>query len=353
MKFTTTALIVCMFAFANVLHQSGAILKTTFLEDLCFNKNYATIQLKYETSGILMAVPRNVVNEDFSCDVTLMASSRGTVVLSIYRYEIGSKDHLIIEDSDRHKIGILGWGLFKDETKTIVSKGSITIRYKRSNETSYNPKTGFQFTFTQLSDPPCRTDEYQCKNNKQCIPKSLACDGHNHCGDNSDQIKCVPGVYDYKDDNKDNYTTRHTSTLAGTWIITIIIVAAVLGVVIIVFIVVAVRRAKLKKASNLNQQPQGNETGGGIPLNSVSSTVPSNNVQRVSPTDVHRSTASEQQLPQPFYRRSFRGQQTQRVENIPREQGSIPVPSMYPNLDQIPSAPVLSGEVNPNFQGDD
>ncbi len=35
----------------------------------------------------------------------------------------------------------------------------------------------------------CAEDEFSCDNG-QCIVKDLACDGYDHCGDNSDEANC-------------------------------------------------------------------------------------------------------------------------------------------------------------------
>jgi len=293
MQFSSNLLMVCVFVSANMLFGADAALKTSFLEDLCFMHTSATIELPYEASGILMSVPRNSVNESFHCEVTLIPQRKNSVALSIYRYDINSEDQLIIEDSDRHIIRLFGSGLFKDEKKSIISNGKIIIRYKKSSTTYFSPKVGFQFTFTHLQEPPCLANEYQCQN-KKCISKLLACDNHNHCGDNSDQLVCVPRELKELDNKKTNPDSAYVGKIQSPlWMPTIITATIILGI-IIVSIVIAICRAKLKKSSNHEQQVLENNPEGNISLYSNSFNVPPNNVQPDISNEIQRAATNVQ-----------------------------------------------------------
>lgn len=146
----------------------------------------------------------------------------------------------------------------------------------------------------------------------------------------------------------------------------IVLGAVILLTVIIVFIVYVVKGAKLKKQIAKNKSP-----ANPIPLQSVSSNVPSTSVPRhvpqTSSSNVPRQAAhappshapSSSHVPvhqdNTFYnrvRRSFSGTRAP-VEHVPHVQsasGAYQVPSMYPSLDVEHNAPEMYGVENPDFR---
>lgn len=176
---------------------------------------------------------------------------------------------------------------------------------------------------------------------------------------------------------------EHPSSVA-IWVSLIAIASLIVGSVIVITIVVLVRRAKKKKAQSSNNNiPQvgGNsvplpalpqQTSSARSLQSVSATVHHHNApvavphhnlpvavpHRISPVAVPGVHDAQDSSMYNQARRSLRGPRTQpRVENVPREQNAEPVrhqvPSMYPSLDQIPSAPEMHGVDNPEFKADE
>lgn len=141
----------------------------------------------------------------------------------------------------------------------------------------------------------------------------------------------------------------------------IILGAAILLIVIIVFIVYVVRGAKLKKQIAKNKSPTNP-----IPLQSVSSNVPSTSVPRhvpqTSSSNVPRQAAhapSSSHVPvhqeNTFYnrvRRSFSGTRApvERVSRVQSASEAYQVPSMYPSLDVEANAPDMYGVENPDFR---
>lgn len=59
---------------------------------------------------------------------------------------------LQIEDSDRFKIALKGYGYFKDEKKALISEGKTAIRYRREIAERSHPRQGFQFTYTAVKN---------------------------------------------------------------------------------------------------------------------------------------------------------------------------------------------------------
>ncbi|GFS69657.1 uncharacterized protein NPIL_186301 [Nephila pilipes] len=337
-----------------VVYDAEATLRTTFVEDLCYNKKSALFDLRYQPTGILMSTPRSVTDEPFDCEIILMPPKQNSIVLSIYRYDINSNDLLTIEDSDHHTIGLMGWGSFRDEKKAIISDGKIVIRYKTMKNSKTHPRQGFQFTFTTVTNSPCFDNEFKC-NNGRCVLKEYVCDGHNHCGDNSDQKKCAP-----TDDHRVIADERiieppgiERTRLRAVWITIIGVVGLILLIVIIVVVVIVVRRSKANKSKTEAVSPTNANnpaTGGSIPLQSVSPTVPQEapTVPTAPPAPEHEGFSFYNRV-----RRSLRGLKNSNVEEEPKQEERseiYQVPSMYPSLDHTVHISASEGVENPEFK---
>ncbi|KAF8794333.1 hypothetical protein HNY73_002324 [Argiope bruennichi] len=167
---------------------------------------------------------------------------------------------------------------------------------------------------TELSyrDGPCYDNEFQC--NGLCILKQYVCDGHNHCGDRSDQNSCVPKKETASNTYRDSYLIYPNSNII--WISIIGAAGVVVFIIVIVFIVVVVRmrKAKARPAENSNNQ----NSGGNATLHSVSSTVP----QQSPPAPTTGAVPSAPPAPEhesfSFYnrvRRSLRGMRIPKLKN--------------------------------------
>ncbi|CAL1275726.1 unnamed protein product [Larinioides sclopetarius] len=341
-----------------LLHNSEAALKTTFMDDLCYNKKIAIIDLRYQPTGILMSLPQTKLEQGFDCEIYLQPPRESSVILSIYRYDISPNDILTIEDFDRFKIALTGYGNFKDEKKSFISEGRMIIRYRR-NVTELIPhvRQGFQFTFTAARrDGPCHDSEFKCKN-RLCLSKEYVCDGHNHCGDGSDQKVCVPENKIITDANRDSFTKQGPNSNI-LWISIIGVSGAIVFIIVVVFIVVVVRSRKPKSPQAPNTNNLNN--GGNGPLQSVSSTVPQQQQQPHAPTtDAMPSAPPAPEHEGSFYnrfRRSLRGLRNPKPEDMPKEivnQEVYQVPSMYPNLGQNEPTSSEGGVVNPEFKSEE
>lgn len=344
------AIALWMFLFGICCYEAEGTLKTNLMG---FKNGSFNIYLRSQPSGILMS-GSDIYVPSFDHQVTLIPETFTSVVLSIYSYDLGPDYQLTVEDSDHHKIAIMGTRLFRDEKKSIFSDGKMIIRFRTVGSEDprhwYNiPKNSFQFTFTSVTDKPCSSEEFACKNGK-CILTEYLCDGHNHCGDNSDQKNCAPR-------RLDRIVSYKSSGAETLWITTISVCAVVLLVIIVVFIGVVVRHSKLKKAASAAQGSANAGSGGNVPLQSVSSSVahgqaPATEIQASAPPP-------EVDPPQTVYsriRNSFR-RTKDTVANetpVPNEKTeTYQVPSMYPSLDISPSAPEVHGNDNPSFKNEE
>ncbi|XP_015929058.1 uncharacterized protein [Parasteatoda tepidariorum] len=339
MKILTHFLFVCAFTFTNTLIGTNAVQRIKFVDDLCFLKKSVTIDLRYENTGILMSVPRHTRGDSISCRMRLLAHKESSVVLSLYRYDIPSQDQLTIQDSDKHTVALIGSALFKDEKKSIISAGEMVINYERNNSSL---TSGFQFTFTQVHESPCMSNEFPCKNGK-CILKELACNGHNHCGDNSDNLNCVPET------NSDFNQGSPRSNYSVVWLISLSAVALVLFIMTVTLIAVIIRSSRRSKSDNTADDSPSSPP---MPLQSVSSTVPAR-VAQLPTADDRQNSANSAETLYNRVRRSFRRNKDTKVEEVPTHREIHEVPSMYPDLDQLPTAPELGGADNRGYQNEE
>ncbi|XP_035207123.1 uncharacterized protein LOC118181983 isoform X2 [Stegodyphus dumicola] len=298
---------------AGIASLADAGLETNFVEDVCSYKSYYMLNLYHKPSGIIMAVPfmREKVGTNFRCRITLFPKKSSSVVLSIYKYNLGPGDNLTIEDSDHHKIALLGKADFRNEKKSITSEGQIIIDFQTSEHNSE-----FQFTYTQVNVPKGKHEIH--------VPDKTLVE-------------------------------RKSSVLV--WLIAIGVCSVLLLIVIIVFIVVLVRNRRKNAAASAAASP--NNASVNTNLQPVSSNVPvqpqqlsANNLQRAAITP---QESSSKQRPSVFsqIRRSLKRQKNENPDAFAQaddRRETYQVPSMYPNLDQIPSAPELSGVVNPDFK---
>ncbi|XP_064599401.1 neuropilin and tolloid-like protein 1 isoform X2 [Liolophura sinensis] len=70
----------------------------------------------------------------------------------------------------------------------VTSSGHVlTLHFVTDSRAVYR---GFELLFVVYKDSPCDEDFFSCSNNI-CVSSKSACDGFDHCGDNSDEINCL------------------------------------------------------------------------------------------------------------------------------------------------------------------
>jgi len=165
--------------------------------------------------------------ENVDCQILVLPNPGNSLILSIRSYDLDADEMLTIEDSDYHKVGIVGSREFSDEKKSIVSGGSFKIRYTAARK--HTEKLNFRFLFTQVHDKPCGSNEFECSNRK-CIASSLVCDHHNNCGDLSDEEDC----YLRKEPSTTSANSSSGIILSVVIGVSILIIAVVVGLAFVI-----------------------------------------------------------------------------------------------------------------------
>ncbi|OWF44812.1 Dorsal-ventral patterning tolloid-like protein 1 [Mizuhopecten yessoensis] len=97
-------------------------------------------------------------------------------------------DYVVVNDGKSSRSPIIGKFCGNASVELISSHRYLSIFFETN---SHRQARGFNFTydFVQASSG-CGGNFYRCANN-QCVPKLGICDGHNQCGDSSDELNCA------------------------------------------------------------------------------------------------------------------------------------------------------------------
>lgn len=165
----------------------------------CYTKEAFTINLEPRngnSSGILLATHTGTQPLNMHCVVTLHPPPSYGIVVSLHRIDFQPvlwtepstcRNYLEIEPTDTKKsVRLCGSRHDPYERKSYTnSNGGVKIIFHAANSTS-SFSNRFQITFTAIRKGLCHPDELPCSN-ERCIWNGLACNGHNNCGDNSDE----------------------------------------------------------------------------------------------------------------------------------------------------------------------
>ncbi|XP_078000034.1 tolloid-like protein 1 [Glandiceps talaboti] len=142
-----------------------------------------------------------------------------------------SGDYIEVIDRNLFIPSLLG-RLCNKQTDTFTSFYQIQIQFI-TDSTQSEDQTGFKAVYAIYYTDPlgCETGDFQCRNDR-CIADYLVCDGHNHCGDNTDEdTGCGQAKPDepydnttssYEDENEESTNNVNTGLIIG---LTVAIVA--------------------------------------------------------------------------------------------------------------------------------
>ncbi|XP_054153124.1 uncharacterized protein LOC128951862 [Oppia nitens] len=223
------------------------VYQTYNLYDICSQRNVNQIQLKVnENKGsVIPAILYLLVNDNVSqvnANQTTPTKTTTPITDCAIRLTIGSAiqwpksngfivgiDDLLMGDRDSIEIVgsdhmVINWSKNNTNSSGVaygVVKGAVfngtdflDIRFRSDN--LFNT-IRLQLIITPFEEPLfdycLSTDDSKClvnNSSKQCIPRSLRCDGHRNCANGDDEINCG--------DNDDQYTTilpQNTTTTTG------------------------------------------------------------------------------------------------------------------------------------------
>lgn len=192
---------ITVFTVVQYVLTSVAGLKTFYFSDLCPFDNgiYSqTVNLggtwkDYNSSAILKAKRYATYPTGLSCFVTIKPPLGYGVVVAIRSTDlrIGCEiDNLTIVDYFGGRTTFCNYNFFSQEYRSTYSTNRLIVEF-RTGRSSLSTlfRDGFQLTVTSYKMYPCSSSEFECSN-LRCVAKELTCDGHNHCGDSSDQLRC-------------------------------------------------------------------------------------------------------------------------------------------------------------------
>lgn len=197
---------ICVFVVAHVccLHLANGY-KTFPMKEIgsCSNGNAIEIVLSSmssNSSGILISDWDTRFEPNLHCVVNLKPPLTYGLVASIRKIDLqpyainatNCENYLEISSSKGFKLTRLcGYSNDALEFQSYIHWGKTTVVFHTSNS-SHIQNAAFQITFTAIRRGFnwCFNEERRCRNS-HCIWKSLVCDGHNNCGDLSDELDKV------------------------------------------------------------------------------------------------------------------------------------------------------------------
>ncbi|XP_015905808.1 uncharacterized protein [Parasteatoda tepidariorum] len=200
------------------------------------------------SSGILMSGKSSIYEPALNCSIYLRAPLSYGVVISIRNIDLqpmtdDCENYVEISPVEHHGlVKLCGYSHDQFEFQSYISRKDTRISFHTSNYTSQK-KASFQLTFTAVRNGFCFKDEKRCRNHN-CIWKGLACDGHNNCGDLSDEF--------------DKHISQCSTMSPGESLAVILV--TIIGSLILLFIAAYLRGPKItQQIERLSQTNQNND----------------------------------------------------------------------------------------------
>ncbi|GBN62661.1 hypothetical protein AVEN_136527-1 [Araneus ventricosus] len=215
-NFTFTMKLICcisVFVLINCLHSAFAN-EVSYLK-YCLNGSDPDIFPNHgaHSSGSIVMTPKpessSWYRPDMNCSITLATEPNYYFLLTFSNVSLrnSSMDNLtIFYDNGNSNAVLAGQQVCSNENCEGLKFESgnfnnITLKFISANVTVPQNVTGFQahYTVYDLANPKtgaCRDKHKFLCENKHCIFYEFVCDGHNNCGDLSDETKCEIPVKD-------------------------------------------------------------------------------------------------------------------------------------------------------------
>ncbi|KAF8785387.1 uncharacterized protein LOC129958399 [Argiope bruennichi] len=177
--------------------RSTASYKTAYVEDLCGNNNEGVWNLGSEnsnSSGILKSSISKPFLQGMNCTVIIQPPLGFGVVLSVRHLDFRPfylphcQSYIEIFENDK-TTKLCGYSDDVSEYQSYFSEGkALELHFHTVNNSGIEHHSEIAFIVTSFLKLPfhCDMKMFQCGNSR-CIWKGLKCDGHNNCGDQSDE----------------------------------------------------------------------------------------------------------------------------------------------------------------------
>lgn len=166
-----------------------------YAEELCKVKNpvvYEMGEFGSSTAIIMKAVHHPPYTAGLDCLITITSRKikRGHILLAVRRIDFhrpktcknyikiigGAEDFTLCQEYNK-----------QTEESVFTNTYNDSIAFQYHTETTSSSHTGFEIIATAYRNGTCgRNLNFRCIN-RNCISSELICDGHNNCGDNSDE----------------------------------------------------------------------------------------------------------------------------------------------------------------------
>ncbi|CAL1281133.1 unnamed protein product [Larinioides sclopetarius] len=189
--------VVLFFLFAQTLCVEASY-KTAYVEELCGNTNEGIWNIGSEnsnSSGILKSSKDKSFLQGMNCTVIIQPPLGFGVILSIRHLDFrpfylpNCQSYLEVFENDK-TTKLCGYSDDVSEYQSYFSEGkALELHFHTVNDSGSENHSEITFIVTSFIKPVpyhCDMKMFQCGNSR-CIWKGLKCDGHNNCGDQTDE----------------------------------------------------------------------------------------------------------------------------------------------------------------------
>lgn len=135
----------------------------------------------------------SLYENDIQCHWRIHATAGRIIRLRALSFELEDdnecdNDYLVVYDGKTSRSKLIGRFCGNATVELISSHRYLSLFFETN---SHRQARGFNFTYDFVqSSTGCGGNFFKCANN-QCVPKLGICDGHNQCGDSSDEENCA------------------------------------------------------------------------------------------------------------------------------------------------------------------